>query len=430
MLNVLKVTNRNVLILMPTPNTVIMKLRKIALFCCALAIAGCDDESAETISPDKTALLTLKVETSYETSKTDDWLVILNTDGSVLEWIPFETSQTYQIATEKTLTGASIGVAVLRHLGDGANKYYNNSVYLNITPGKIFTLQNPPVTPANPETGYYSVNVSGIPNVDQFGLGNGKSDVCLGSGGFGSATINCSATGKSLLQISSNSEPPRYKFLDELKDGDKLDLTWNDLTPFNKTITYELPSPTNLSLVVYGREEGQGYGTPGYNLSYHVSGDQHSSISAGYLESLSKFETRLNASYSKYTLRYTHLGDNPDPNLVWPKLESFGYNRKEITDFSATSVEAIKYRNTSYYYQDYSGPTVSVYWNVYSSELTHVIGAFPLEITNEHPALLFDKLKSSQTEFITSGRCYCNFIDHVFGIDTDPTEETVSILVY
>jgi len=133
------VTMTTAVLFMGLLKTVTMKFRKLAPFCLALAIAGCD-ESAETIDPGKSQLLTFKVDTSYETSKTDDWLVLFNTDGSVLEWTPFETSQTYQIETTKALTGGTIGVAVLRYLGEGADKYYNNVIYLNIAPGKVFTL--------------------------------------------------------------------------------------------------------------------------------------------------------------------------------------------------------------------------------------------------------------------------------------------------
>jgi hypothetical protein len=126
-----------------------MKTNLLLLVLSSLFVA-CENE--EVKSPAK--LLTLVVEESFETSATDNWVVIHDEDGTPITFESFETGDVKNIETSNTIKGQTIAVTLIKHVWEYGMERYLVNTYFQYQKGAVLKLN------------YFSPSIPGFSNVE------------------------------------------------------------------------------------------------------------------------------------------------------------------------------------------------------------------------------------------------------------------------
>jgi hypothetical protein len=411
---------------------------KLLFLCLFLAFySGCDDgdQVNQVINNDgPTKLLTLSVNKSYNTSKSEDWIIIHDEDGKILASQSFEANEKIELETSEKLSANTIGITFLKITDSKREEYFLIKSYLNIEKGKTALLRTKTETDPGKNEGIFELILNSTTSPDQFSLSSKNG--MLYSGGLENRKLKLkgflySKSSDYLFQMSDLFGNARYKMIKKIKPNDHYSFAFDDLDPFDKIVEFNFPVSNRVDLSVRGRTSDQSFDDPGYTLNNHFISDNHSQIKVGYLNDLSKYETELTLKYFDYGYVYKKVGSIPDGNISWPSNSAFRIKESAIENFSAEAAPFIWRQSTwNLKNSDVTRPDVVV-WDIYSSSPGQSLTELPEEITSAHPTLTLKKLTHKGTTFYTQSESYANYIDKILnGADKAATEEQVGIVVY
>jgi len=367
------------------------------------------------------SLLTVTVDPSFLTSTTDNWIIISDENGSPLTYKSFESGEVQRFETNLPVPGNTIGVTLLKYTEQYGGKHYTADTYFQYSKGGDLTLsasvdQAPPLGPG---TGEFDVTVNSVTPIHQYSVMN---KFAIGMTGSQHNEPDFNFTGylyadasKYLLQASTQSGDVRYKMLSNIQPDDSFTFSFDELSEFDKTAEFSFPESKNVVFIIQGREQNQPIDGPGYLTHFHLDYDPHTHIKGGYLNSLTKYKTILNASYTqaeagtRYELSYYNKGSVPEGRSLTLFPDDYHIYSRDIRDFSATSDNPFIYRKTFFQYTDpSSGITFS--WFVNSPSGDHKLSELPAEIVGSRPVLKIDKLSHVSTTFYVESLPYLQAI--------------------
>jgi len=89
-----------------------MSKKNLLLFILLFTISlACDNEGDTPVS---TPLITIYADASYNTSDSDDWVVVHYENGVMLDFKSFESNQIVDLSTSEQIS-KTIGVTLIRH---------------------------------------------------------------------------------------------------------------------------------------------------------------------------------------------------------------------------------------------------------------------------------------------------------------------------
>lgn len=369
--------------------------------------------SCQEVDINPTRLFTLKVDSSYSTENTDNWIVVHDQDGKVLEHKSFESGDELIIETQKSINNSNtLAITIIKYypIPPAFQSNYLIETYFNYPIGSQMTLEQIATTedPVGDLIGTFDVRLTNLGFLDTYSLTNKYGRTCGGSGQItefnSEINFNCSIEDIAqnyLLVASDNQGNLRHQRLEDIQNGNNYEIDFSEMQNFDEYFEFNFPQSSNVLLVVEGQEIGQ-LSANGYSLQYHFQSDTHNKIKVGYLNSLTNYSTWF--SSTPYT--YFNKGSKPDPNFSFPAINEFSVQNKKIDEFTSTAANDFVYRKSFFDYRDPTNSKLIVNWTVNSSSPNHLLEQLPNEILEIHPFLNFDNLLHSGTQFIFGTRVY------------------------
>ncbi len=391
------------------------------LFASALLMFAfaCDD--GDNVIPEKTSLLKLTVDASWAGLGADNWIIVHSEDGSLLASESFATAQELEIVTDKPAPG-KITVTHLRYFMSNGTKFYFATSNVNIEKGKHMILKRNSYT--SPEaTGKLYISVSNVAVRDHHSLSSQISPSGGASWSGGTGILDMESTtfkgiSKHIVTVSDGYSL-KHRVLNDVKPNDSYSFSFYDMAPFDQTVDFTFPQPDHVLLDVWGSEPNTTLTPNYYNLVAHFNSDAHTTIKAGYLNSLTNYRTQLNIVYSDYLYDYINIGSIPDGNIAWPQKSDFNINEKFFTNFSATASKSYVWRKSRWSYSDAVSQTV-ITWDVSASSGNQSFQELPSEITSVHPILSFNNMKHASTTFYTQSPAFESIVNADFETGPEP----------
>ena len=395
-----------------------MSKRIPSLFAVLLTVSlGCDNDDDTPIS---TPLVTISADASFNTSDSDDWAVVHDENGVMLDFKSFESDQIMDLSTSQQVSG-NIGVTLIRHFTANDVEYTYVNSYLNIGKGEIVVLKTDLSFPPG-VSGALTMSISDLTAVDHSTIGSR-----LGASGTSRwnnitktldlRTDTFAGITKYIVSLSDGSQL-RYKELGNVPPNEFLGFSISNMLPFDTEVNFTFPSCNNVVLNVSASEPDPSAKPNAYGLVSHSNYDSHthSSMKAGYLNNLTNYKTRLILTYSDFGYEFLDIGSIPNVDIVWPLKSDFTIPETSIQNFRANATTTFLWRASTWSYVN-SGHVVN--WNVFGSTNSQVLTELPSEITDQYPELALTNQQHAYTTFYTRSS-YSKYIHSIFAGESDP----------
>jgi hypothetical protein len=405
---------------------------------------GCSkkDSNSPIVANKPVKILVLQVDASYITAKTDNWVLIHDVDGKLLEYKAFETGNIITIETEKEIQGNKVNITLFEYFNNDTISTHILESYLGNELGQEWVLRKktfPPLFTGN-IVGEVTFNVSGIPSGSTYEFSN-KNQIVFFNGGWSGTRLNADCplydNGPDyLFYMADGTETPKYKFFKNVKDKDVFNIHYNDLNFFDKTVKVDFPlvKARNIEFGVNTYDANSPGYWNGFTLSSNFSNlysdfDMRKSLTLGYLDTFSLYNTYVNIGHDSIIYRYGKLGAKPD-SIGFSFGAKFKLKDKSFTNFDFELDRPFSKRMSYWYYRDLaSNPINHIIERVYApSQTQQKMSEWPAEFTTKYPTLSLNKGGHNYTQLTTKGESYADYIDKTFkGKATDPNYEHYEI---
>ena len=389
-----------------------MRQPTIFLFC-FFALISCKEETTEPLEE----MFVLRVPADYPTNNTDNWVMLHDLNGSLLDHKSFESGDTMVFQfTNSEITDQFI-VTLFEYLQENGFTYYNLNSYSAIAQKQeweLTTSQKPTSTINNTIIGNFTLTVTDASQIFTKSL-------TARSGRWSSWPIQNVATqniyeGDSsfLLSVETDLGNPRYKFLENVTDQGSYEVSFiNEMSEFDKKIDVTFPPTKDILLIITGYEKDQpmnGFGYELYNNLLFPNTVTRSSISLGFLNRFDRYSTSLKVGYSGLEYIYSKKGSIPT-SISLPLHMEFELIDKSLGNYSYTYSEGFSMRKTRYFHKDINN-SYSINWDVFAPPIDTRIKELPDNFANLYPQFQLDKPVHYVTDFyVQHNVSYNDFID-------------------
>lgn len=331
-------------------------------------------------------------------SATDSWYIAWDNDGALLDFKKYTPGELLTLATGNiSITSFTLGY--VSYDNTTGRMTYRGRIYTDVPTGSTFKRS---VTEHNPSfSGNFNLNFAeelfSPPVVStKHGL-TSHYDV---SSPYRSMLDN--AASKYLVTLH-NESGTRYRILTDVKNNDEFDLQIADFSPYENTVTINLPDADYAfgNFLFTGFEEGQSLSEFGYRLDSYVMPHDMPSLVTGYFPSLTKFSFSLSLVYDETNVSYLKKGGLPG-QITWPDVKKYSIVSSDPNSFKLAATANHVYVESSWDNSDLDNYYVL---SITSPQLEPKIGQVPAEILAAHPQLEIKKenYSSAFISFVASG---------------------------
>tara|TARA_R110000744_G_scaffold378729_1_gene495288 strand:+ start:239 stop:1642 length:1404 start_codon:yes stop_codon:yes gene_type:complete len=405
--------------------------------------------------PEPIVFFTFTVDESYETSAEDNWIILHDTNGELLDYRPYESGQTLEFeALESELTdkiNVSLFNKKLQQLGVSSElcegEKYSGTTYPAVSKGSHWT-QGKYVTrldkgPSKEVLGNFNLNLTNVPREYNFindetpTLDNGNvSTVHLPDVHSGKTTITIGDTKtyirngvrnwqdtEYLMTTMNESMNFKYMFFNNPEVGKDVTLDYNSFNSFDSySYLPMLPENKKISLELLGFENETSFKTDTGFLLLTIFGRKipEMRVPLGYLDRFTHYKAYLNISFENYFYNYYMLGPKPDISVI-PEKPQLDYSIDQLNGFDLmVDVPYVRRKDSWVTPGPVSMETCSTtVWDVVCDQDNYpIIGELPEELFTQYPKLkkLQDLTYYSSTIYLQSEN-YQEFLIKEF----DPT---------
>lgn len=386
---------------------------------------------------------TLKVDQSFNTNLTDNWVIIHDNNGKILDYSSFENGEDLVYsASHDTITGPLV-VNILNYSTTDGNKYFSVKSLGSISIGTVEDLGTDyefTPNPATNQTGNFEVFIDQIPANSQYPFGYytmptiGRNVVGITGSGASYGSYHNQTLGFNkfegyndyvitILDVYNNLKYYDFSVESEIQG---LNLNYNsDFKVFDDYLTIEIPEGTKFTSVVLAFDDNQSFHNhEGYRLQDIVNGYNLSTFSdpvptnpykIGYLDKFNKyahfFHVPLEDNDSYHLIRYgskpeaIEIPEKPDFEVRNTALQTFIFNTEYNYFIGSHNFGFIKGNSQN-------GDLVKVDWQLFLFPNEEIkLGNLPDEITANYPDFDFSALEYKGS----------NLYQEYRSIDDDPT---------
>jgi hypothetical protein len=427
-----------------------MKLKNLLyLISFILVIMGCSDESVEPIitteaeeslepptdevseEPFSGPHFTLNVSNNLYESDSENWLVIHDSSGKLLNVSLFKNGETLQFEStspEGISKEIIITLFAYHEFGEG-NINYSLTTYAEIPRGSIWNLKIP--NTSNSDRGDLLADATVVfDNANVIGSFDFAVSTKNGPLGSGVGTLN------DVFQANFNlyekdkrhlfTLNDRFIFVDDFPRNGFLTIDYNDLNDFDEKIEFApLTLDADFSIHIQAFEDNQEFGLyEGYSLfSISKERSQNSTPKLFYLDEFNEYITSFAFFMENYVYNYRQVGGKTDKVNV-PQNASLNVSNEAIADFSFDTNTTFNSHESFWIYNigEYNDGFVSTSWKIESSKNINVPVTLPDEILQEYPELNIEELEYSYTRLFIGFDNYEEMLAKKF-ISTSPIYE-------
>jgi len=409
------------------------------LVSCFLCVSCSSDNDTDTQEPpemeesDSGLFFNLSIAADFDTSQSDDWVIIHNDNGDLLGLSPYEQGQDLVFQADANSQGNSLTITLFQVTLNNGNTTHTLNSLTNIPLGSVWRFENAPETPVSRRDaaiGSFNVTTTGIPNFVTASVSN--SDGPIGGGGS-STGINGifihTRNGLSLftnndyfLSVSSSSEGTRYIILDDVQNEDNLTVGYSDfISPINTTFIDINPEISYNIFQQAFRQDEELTRNGGFYIQNTLF-TQGFELPAAVLEldGFDRYVTQLFFQTDSYSYNYTQFNtlptnitvpsQSPEITIANDAINTFGYT----TNLSGFSRQRGAWTRSS---GTFNTDFMQTIWFVHSANtgqgnLTQsTIGEIPPLIQETYPNLFIDEVSYNGISFYYRSGPYEGFIN-------------------
>lgn len=386
--------------------------KKLLVFSIAMFLISC-------ASDDSIPELYFTYKANTDTSESDNWIIIHNENGELLDYNKYEENDFIKFETLNPLLTDKISVTLFSYSQTNSDTFHGIKTTTGVDKGTVWDDKPRLINEGkrNTSIGDFNFTLNNFPSIELLNISNENGEIGGGLSGTGSNGLwTYSASNYTLYEkndyLFTIAEPildAKYYFLEDIQDGDDISIDYSEFKLFDSYLNIDIPSNTTYLLVLLGFEDYQDYSiSEGYVLNQIFPFDRNdlnqNLLQIGYLDRFTKYRTQFRVNFDNYTYNYLKNGSKPNEIIV-PKDPTFNINDNSLQNFKfSTDVNFVKYvgkwsystgiRNTDW--------IVST-WEVESqTNLDHKIGELPKEIIMSYPKLKINSLEYFQTDFTIS----------------------------
>jgi hypothetical protein len=383
-----------------------------------VGMGGCIEEDIKTVP----SFFEIKIDESFTTAHTDNWIFIHDSQGLVLDTKRFESGETKILRNKKVTGKFTVTFMTINESG-----YSILKSYAGITRDQKWRLRNDlrgndpgltgaeiTVTITDPDLGdYTNAAVSSALITYQVASANENSFLFY-------PAIVLGSNNDMFIFCTDKGDKPLYQFVENATPGNaNYDLS--DFNEFDATVDIEFPSTANYYVTVKGfSAEVEPNRYLGYSLNYFLSlppAESESFLVLGYLDQFPNSLTYARATYDGYDLGYEAYGPRPGaPISVQNNIGS------EIVNNTFGSFELSSSADFDWYHSTWEGLTTGgqgVEWHVYGDNANlKNPQTIPDVIKGGNPELEDVSVTHAYTQLYSGNWSYADMIGHELKSET------------
>lgn len=383
------------------------------------------------IIPQQEVYFTFNVDEEFDTSESDNWLIIHDDNGNLLDFEPYESGSELIFEDLETNVSDKLIISNLSIRPATGNELYHIQTYVDINKKSQWKLQSPSDNSTSNVIGNFKLNINNIPGSQsdvQFSISHAKGQIgwssTISSNNPGQVdlkieNLELTESNDFMISIIDGNWDIKYYMVEDVKSDDIFNLDYSDFSFFDNTLTISLPSNTTFHRHhVYSYDSQLGI-SRGYLLNDYRSSAFNSQIlnelKLPYLNAFSNYRTEVVVGLDNYVYSRIIYGAKPE-NINIPENLSLVVNNESIQNFSY-SVNFNNIIMKSNTWNSSSGVR-----NVDHSETTWIVlspgsefpvlGDIPQELKNQYPNIRLSELNLKSSLFYTS---YIPYQDYITG---------------
>ena len=381
-----------------------------------------EDPTGENPQEEEPELITyFTFEVSRNTADTDDWVIIHDENGNLLDYKPFESGDTlvFEISEDEVQPN-SLTITLLEYDNSiTANMLHNLNTYPEVPMGSHWK-HTDDAEPVNENyrgaaTGNFFVSLSNAVTPKYQVLSDRKGLISYQNGFFQQLEFNALIYDSSTIHYSiyDTNNDLKYFEIDGVSNDDQIFIDYTDFQSYDSYVEINLPvdvypSHFLISEVTAFEEDRPMNMSGGVYFNYVISENNATSpYKLGYLNSYSKYHTFLFLSLSSHAYFYEKYGAKPEEISI-PENPTISVTNESISNFQFETNVDFQMKDVLWEVKEGSNMVdlVQTSWHIISTPgFMGTIGEIPEEIQQTYPSIKINELKLSSTslhlDFIT-----------------------------
>ncbi|SHG70212.1 hypothetical protein SAMN04488109_1471 [Chryseolinea serpens] len=390
-------------------------LRRVAVWSICLSVltsCGKDDDIVDPVEPKK--IFSLSVDASYPATTRDNWVLLHDQNGSLIDFKKYKAGDVLTFETEKEIKDNKMTVTIFANRENAIN--YRIKSFANIPTGEVWTLKGP--TPEYPFVfptgiGQFDIIVNDIPADKKVRVAENSCTASFMLGSSADKTVIKSPllsttpyyTPYYMTTVESErDEHPKYKVIANPKDKDTYEFSYAEMSEFERILPVSFSDAGSFYARICGFGEDQSY-IPG-----NVSGCCHSydnsalpketSMHLAFTSAFPKYQTSVYMNTGNYLFIYDQQGPMPESIRV-PQNAKYGSVNKSVHHYTYTYDQPFDRLDYAAVYHDPNRADVNISWTIYTGKECPVIQELPEGLIVEYPSINFSYFSDVSPEFIS-----------------------------
>jgi len=442
-----------------------MKIIKYISVLLVLIFTNCDKiEETNQISPElelsnEITYFTYKPNSYIETSESDNWLVIHNQNGELLDYQAYEKDDILVFtALDTTLIATESLVITSLTLSQNNNSTINRlQTYTDIPIGMDWSFathsdfefnsamdnlksdyNNKKLEINSSKSKPYSITVTNIPGVKKYNIYGEQRVVTANYNPIDSdeiilENIELTPNNNYLFYIGDNEGSQKYIFFEVDETTDELVLDYNDYQNFTSTLETQLPENSYLFSVSRGFETKSEFGNK-FEMVVELDFSSPEMSRIGYIPGFDYYTTSFHLTMnSGYAYRYYEKSQLPLEKIRILEKPTFSVKNQTVYDFSFdTDISFIRSGSNWKYEENFQdGSYVYTDWTVNTTnKKMHTVGKLPEEIIEKYSNLFLDKINLYSISLEIQGRTYQSLLDNILDSSNDQPDILETIVLF
>lgn len=389
--------------------------------------------SSEDGPPGPKTIFKFTFDTSYKTSSTDNWVILYDKTGKLIDFKAGESGETLSFESASDIPDDKLTVTILTHSSSASTLGFELESYLDIATGSEWTKYTLPDITLPSSTGTFKAKVTNVPfffgasTSDRYGLTQAPGNMIGNAVNFEFVPIHSGE--KQIMSFNDGSVGPLYRWIENPKDGDNYTFDYNtDFKAFDKTLTVSLPGPRRTFISSVTGYEATPELDKGYCLSFIVNlpPTSNAQIKLGFLNQFTNYDVYL--SYGDF--EFASFGVVPS-RIDYVDPSKFTVTNKTITGFAFSNSTDYTSRYAVFGLEQSGLIITSGYYGPKGTTSTHP-SSLPVELESKYPLLKFDKLEHIYTTFDIQGEDYQDRVKKGFTkpANSFSTRQTATVTVW
>ncbi|MBT2162268.1 hypothetical protein [Zobellia barbeyronii] len=367
-------------------------------------------EQEEPAEPVSVIYFTLTVDASTNTKETEDWIIIHNDTGEILDFKSYEAGDVLTFESLETEVTNKITVSHLRRILNLTEDGYFIQTYTDIDNGSNWKFTEGTAINLTPSIGTFDINITNIPSRSTkiphavsslehipYQFVYAGSLINSSYVDFRINNIDLRTETDIIVSIMDDNFDMKYRFVNDVKVGDAYNFDYSEFMAFDSSLIIDLPATTKtLVYDVFTINENtlrKGYHLNSYGYWSYGIPDK---IKLGYLNKFNNYLSDIILTFDKTQYRYISIGPKPESLIIREDL-FFTPENSSIFEFTfTTNVDTIIRKNNSWYTSTGKHNIDFAYlrWSITSPGHDYpVIGEIPDELKKMYPAMKINDLK-------------------------------------